>query len=195
VALKEIDSQVDRLKAQGAKKIIVAGHSMGTPMALAYAARRDGLAGVIGLAPGHHPELMPAMYPDFFPKQLTNAKEAVAAGKGDERTAFQAAQCCTFYQTFWTTPRIYLDYFDSEGSGTMAGNAALVKEGIPVLMVYGEKDVIFKLLSDAKESYSDYVPSRLKPNPLHKRIIIDSDHRSVPERASSQVIEWLKTLP
>lgn len=103
-AMEEIDAQIARLRSHGAKKIVIAGHSMGTPMALAYAARRDGLSGVIGLAPGHHPELQPAMYPDFFPKQITKARQALAAGEGDVQTNFTAAQCCVFYQSFWTTP-------------------------------------------------------------------------------------------
>jgi len=194
-AMNEIDAQIGNLKAQGASKIVVAGHSMGTPMALAYAARRDGLAGVIGLAPGHHPELQPAMYPDFFPKQVAKAKAAIAAGQGDSRTTFAAAQCCVFYQDFTTTPRIYLSYFDPEGPGTMAGNAANVRMGIPVLLVFGKRDVIFKLLDDAKQSYSDYVLSRLPPNSVHRKILLDADHVQVPGQSVREVLQWLGELP
>lgn len=194
-AMREIDGQVEKLRALGAKKMVIAGHSMGTPMALAYAARRDGVAGVIGLAPGHHPELQPAMYPEFFPKQVAKAKEAIAAGKGDEQTRFTAAQCCVFYQDFWTTPRIYLSYFDPDGPGTMAGNAAKVKAGVPVLFVFGKRDVIFKLLEDVKQSYADYVPGRLPANPLHRRVILDADHGQVPGQSIRDVLQWLKDLP
>ena len=194
-AMLEIDAQVEKLKAQGAKKIVIAGHSMGTPMALGYAARRNTVNGVIGLAPGHHPELMPLMYPDFYPKQIAKAKEAVAAGQGDQKTTFEAAQCCTFYQSFWTTPRIYLSYFDPDGPGTMAGNVKMIKRSIPVLMIYGNKDVIFELVSRANESYSEYVLTRVQPNPMNKRIIIDSDHAQVPALATQEVIAWLKSLP
>lgn len=194
-AMEEIDAHVKKLKAEGARKIVVAGHSMGTPMALAYAARREGVAGVIGLAPGHHPELQPGMYPDFFPKQVARAREAIAAGSGGGQTKFTAAQCCVFYQDFWTTPLIYLSYFDPDGPGTMAGNASKVKAGVPVLLVFGKKDVIFKLLDDVKQSYADYVPSRLPPNPLHRRIIIDADHVQVPGQSIREVLQWLKDLP
>ncbi len=194
-AMTEIDAQVEKLKAQGASKIVIAGHSMGTPMALAYAARRDGLAGVIGLAPGHHPELQPAMYPDFFPKQVAKAKAAIAAGQGDARITFTAAQCCVFYQDFSTTPRIYLSYFDPDGPGTMSGNATSVRLGVPVLLVFGKRDIIFKLLDDVKQSYSDYVLTRLAPNPRHKRIILDADHVQVPGQSVSEVVQWLRELP
>ncbi len=194
-AMEEIDAQIARLRSEGARKIVIAGHSMGTPMALAYAARRDGLSGVIGLAPGHHPELQPAMYPDFYPEQIAKTRQALAAGEGDVQTNFTAAQCCVFYQTFRTTPRIYLSYFDPDGPGTMAGNAANVKTGTPVLLVFGKRDVIFKLLNDAGQSYADYVPSRLPPNPLHRRVIIDADHVQVPALAIEEVVRWLKELP
>ncbi len=194
-AFGEIDGLVAKLKAEGARTIVVGGHSMATPMALAYAGRRDGLAGVLGLAPGHHPELQPAMYPDVIPKQISKAKDAIAAGKGDVATTFTAAQCCVYYQDFTTTPRNYLSYFDPDGPGTMSGAASGLKTGVPVLLVYGKRDIIFKLLSDVNQSYSDYVSSRLPPNPLHRRVTVDADHVQVPAQSVQAVIQWLKELP
>ena len=55
-AMAEIDTAVDRLKEAGATRIVVVGHSLGGNAAIGYAARRQGLAAVVALAPGHLPE-------------------------------------------------------------------------------------------------------------------------------------------
>jgi dienelactone hydrolase len=54
--MEEIDRAVARLKSQGAKKIVVAGQSFGANAAIGYGARRDGLAAIMAIAPGHVPE-------------------------------------------------------------------------------------------------------------------------------------------
>jgi pimeloyl-ACP methyl ester carboxylesterase len=194
-ALREIDTQVARLKAQGASRIVVAGHSMGTPMALAYAAERGGVAGVIGLAPGFHAEFGAVLWPEFLPADVARAKAAVAAGKGDDRTAFKAAQCCFFVREFTTTSRIYLSYFDPQGPATMAHSARRLQREIPVLLVFGKHDFIFTLFAQAKLPYYDHVWSRLPPNSRHRRVTVDADHGSVPSRAVPEVIGWLRALP
>jgi pimeloyl-ACP methyl ester carboxylesterase len=194
-AMQEIDAQVAKLKAQGASRIVIAGHSMGTPMALAYAAERSGLSGVIGLAPGFHPEFGAVLFPESLPAQVAKAKAAIAAGKGDERTTFTAAQCCFFLRDFSTTPNIYLSYFDPKGPATMARSASRLRDGVPVLLVYGKHDFIFTLFAQAGLPYFDHVWWRLPPNARHQRIIVDADHGSVPSRAVAEVIAWLRTIP
>lgn len=193
-AMAEIDGQVAKLKAEGVKKVVIAGHSMGAAMALSYAAERDGVAGVIGLAPGHHPELWPAMFPDFFPAQVRKAKAALAAGKGDERTTFLGVQCCVFYQEFSTTPSTYLSYFDPDGPATMASSASRLHADVPVLLVYGKMDPIFALFADVQQSYADHVWRRSPANPHHRRTIVDGDHDDVPSVARHAVLDWLTSL-
>ena len=51
--LKEMDAAVDKLKAAGATRVVVGGHSIGANVALGYAANRKGLAGLIVLGAGH----------------------------------------------------------------------------------------------------------------------------------------------
>lgn len=194
-AMQEIDTQVAKLKAQGASRIVIAGHSMGTPMALAYAAQRRGLSGIIGLAPGFHPEFGAVLFPEAFPAQLVKAKAAIAAGKGDERMTFTAAQCCFFLRDFWTTPHIYLSYFDPKGPATMVRSTRRLEKGVPVLLVYGKHDFIFTLFAQVGLPYFDHVWSRLPPNPRHRRVVVDAEHGAVPTRAVPEVIGWLRALP
>lgn len=52
-AMAEIDAHVKSLRGKGATKI--AGHSMGCPAAMSYAARHGGVDALALLAPGHVP--------------------------------------------------------------------------------------------------------------------------------------------
>jgi esterase/lipase len=56
-ALKEIEQQVNDLRAKGAKRIVVAGQSMGANAAVAYASSGFALDALVILSPGHFPEL------------------------------------------------------------------------------------------------------------------------------------------
>ncbi len=55
-ALREIDDEVAKLKEQGARTIVIAGHSFGANAAFAYAASGREISGLIALGPGHTPE-------------------------------------------------------------------------------------------------------------------------------------------
>jgi len=55
-ALKEIEQEVQQLRAKGAKRVVVAGQSMGSNAAVAYASSGFDLDGLVVLSPGHFPE-------------------------------------------------------------------------------------------------------------------------------------------
>src|SRR5690242_16302433 len=57
-SLGQIDNLVAGLRARGANRIVLVGHSLGANVALAYAVTRGGLAGLVMAAPGHRPERM-----------------------------------------------------------------------------------------------------------------------------------------
>ena len=56
-ALKEIEQQIRHLRANGARRVVVAGQSMGANAAVAYASSGFALDGLVILSPGHFPEL------------------------------------------------------------------------------------------------------------------------------------------
>ena len=58
-AMAEIDAAVAGLKAKGASRIVVIGHSLGANAAIGYAARHPELAGIARSRPGHLPEAEP----------------------------------------------------------------------------------------------------------------------------------------
>src|SRR5436190_15875759 len=54
----ELDAEIGRLEARGAKRVFVIGHSLGAAFALEYAAHAPApvVAGIVAIAPGHRPE-------------------------------------------------------------------------------------------------------------------------------------------
>lgn len=191
-AMKEIDAAVEKLKVGGTKKLVIAGHSLGANAALRYGATRSGLAGLIGLAPAWHPPTA-----NSFPhvkKDVDRSREMVAAGKGDEKDYFTGNNCCPLFSArFPATPRIYLSYYDPDGNALMPRNAAAVKA--PVLWILGKDDGLFQVYSADGIDYENFVYEKLPQNPFNRKVIISSDHAGTPEKAASEVVKWLKSLP
>jgi pimeloyl-ACP methyl ester carboxylesterase len=122
--MEEMDRHVATLRSRGATRIVLMGHSLGCPAALAYAVRKPDVDAVVLLAPGH----IPRGYYEFAnltpcARASTKARTMVAAGKGDERAAFN-----DIYQgrslTVRLTARDYLSYFDPLSDAEMGVSAA-----------------------------------------------------------------------
>lgn len=89
-AMTEIAAHVKKLRDSGATKIVLAGHSMGCPAALRYAARHgDDIDALVLQAPGHVPYCCynaPSL--KLVRDSIDEARALVAAGKGDTRKDF-----------------------------------------------------------------------------------------------------------
>ena len=181
-SMAEIDEHVARLKSDGAKRIVVAGHSIGANAALGYAARRDGIAGVVLLAFGHVPgndRFAAKLY-----KSAAKAKAMIDAGKGEERAVFRdfggnndsaSASANDLYS-----------WFDSSGPATIDNNAPNVKPETPILCVDGAKD---------RNKRCSYIMLAVPANDLTRHVTVDATHRGTPSASSDAVIAWLRTLP
>ncbi len=182
-AMIEIDAAVAGLKARGATKIVVAGHSLGANAAIGYAARREGLFAVIALAPGHAPESWALRLRTS--DAVAKAKELVASGQGDVAISFpDLAQGIPF--SVRTTPAIYLSLFDPEGPAPMPKNAAAMRP-VPLLWVVGVADPIFFF-------GRDYAFEPGNKHPKSKYLVIAGLHLTTPFQTRGAVIEWLKSL-
>ena len=83
--LAELDLPIARLTATGARAIVIAGMSQGGIGALAFGARRSGLARIIALAPAGAPERM-VSFPQIA-QSVAKALAMVVAGRGEQRAA------------------------------------------------------------------------------------------------------------
>lgn len=179
-ALAEIESAVRVLRKEGARRIIIAGHSFGANASIAYASSGRELDGVIAIAPGHAPDLQ------NFNASVAKARQMIANGKADETASFDDKNQGR-NRTISTTAKIYLSYFDPDGLGIMPKNAAAIPKPVPFLWVVGTHDLMYR-------QGENYVFNKVPKHPRNTYLVVDADHSGTPEVAASQIIEWIMSL-
>lgn len=183
-SMAEIDAAVAKLKRQGATRIVVAGHSMGANAALGYAARREGVVGVVAIAPGHDP----AHY--GFQKNVNHdyrrAKAMVDKGQGDAYGRFADTNLGK-RSTVRMKANIYLDWFDPTGPAAMRANTEKLKPGTALLCVYGKGD---RLRLFGRPAAFDAAP----PNSKNVYLEVSGGHMQTPGIAADKIVDWIKAL-
>lgn len=183
-SMLEIDEVVNVLKSKGAKKIIIGGHSMGANAAAGYGSTRDGLAGILTIAPGHIPEVNG--YQKRIDHDWQRAQAMVDAGKGKEVAEFkdrnQGSQ-----SEIEVKAEVYLSWFDPEGSAVMPDNVSALKPNTPLMWVVGTDDRMF-------ERGEEYAFSEAPEHPKNSYTVVDGGHRDTPVIAKEQILKWLKSL-
>lgn len=181
-AIAQIDFAVDVLKANGAKRIIIAGHSLGANAALAYGAHHPGLLGVIAIAPGHTPELPDARA--HMADKLEEAKAKLAAGQGNDDLTFTDINQGRI-KSITTSVAIFVSYFDPDGLANMSANAA--HQSAPTLVVAGTQDRLTSL-------GQDYIFNRLPPDNSNRYLLVEADHLGTPTAAKGEIVEWVEGI-
>jgi esterase/lipase len=181
-ALKEIEQQVNDLRAKGAKRIVVAGQSMGANAAVAYASSGFPLDALVILSPGHFPELgMGKRLRD----SVERARSMVAANRGNELESFddlnQGKQ-----RSIKIAAATYVSYFDPDGLGAMTKNVRKIPQPIPVFMAIGTTDPFFT----ESRAVFDSAPA----HPASRYVALDTDHPSMPKVVGAELIKWLDSL-
>ena len=186
-AMGEIDAAVAGLRAKGATRILIIGHSLGANAAIGYAARHPDLVGVVALAPGHLPE-QDGMR-SFVADAVARAKKLIAAGQGNVPQDFpDMAQDIPLTTT--ATPFVYLSMFDPDGPAVIPRNAAIIGAAprpMPVLWVAGKLDPIDR-------RGPEYAFDAAAKNPKSKYIEVFAGHLTTPLVARGKVIDWINSL-
>jgi len=183
-SMLEIHDLVQALKNKGVTKIIVGGHSMGANAALGYAARYEGLSGVLAIAPGHVPEVRG--FQNKMDNDWQNAKKMVALGDGEQMTDFkdinQGKQSRKSIKA-----NIYLSWYSPSGAAVMPVNVTNLKSNTPLLWIIGEKD----LMNQRGEGYAY---SKAPSNEKNAYIVVKGGHGVTPIKGKSEILKWLKSL-
>lgn len=186
-AMTEIDGEVAKLKAKGAERIVIVGHSLGANAALGYAARHPELAGVVALAPGHLPEVDPLR--GYVSDAVAQAEALIAEGKGNVRRRFpDMAEGIPLTTT--ATPIVYLSMFDPNGPAVIPKNAAAIGASahpMPVLWVAGKLDPIDR-------RGPEYAYDAAAKNPKSRYIEVFAGHLTTPLVAHGKVVAWINSL-
>lgn len=180
--LREIDTAVAALRAAGARRIVVAGQSLGGLAALVYGAQHPELAGVVGLAPAGQPAAL--VRNRQVAQSLAQARQMLAAGQGAQRSSLtDANNGATF--TVFTTPAIFVSFLDPDGPANLGGVLSQVR--VPVIWVAGSLD--------RTQDQAQALFARIPANPLNRFVSVTSTHLGTPAAGADAVLEWLKTLP
>jgi len=186
-AMAEIDAAVANLKASGASRIVIIGHSLGANAAIGYAARHNDIAGVAALAPGHLPEV--GNMREFVGAAVAHAKTLIADGKGNVPQTFpDMAQGIPLTTT--ATPVVYLSWFDPDGPAVIPKNAQAIGAAarpVPLLWVAGKLDPI-----DSRGP--EYAFAAAAKNPKSKYVEVFAGHLTTPLAARQQVVDWINSL-
>jgi pimeloyl-ACP methyl ester carboxylesterase len=180
--LQAIDTAVAALRAAGARRIVVAGHSLGGNAAIAYGTSHPELAGIIALAPAAQPGQM-ARNPRVAPN-VAQARQMVAAGQGGQRASFTDTNNGQVF-TVVTTAAIFLSFLDPGGPADFP--AVLAQERVPIIWVAGS--------ADRTQDQAAALFGRLPANPLNKFVQVGATHLDTPNAGTGPVLEWLKALP
>jgi pimeloyl-ACP methyl ester carboxylesterase len=181
-AMREIDAAVAGLKAKGATRIVVIGHSLGANAAIGYAARRHGIAAVVAMSPGHLPET-PEMR-ERTADAIVKARALVAAGEKSRSLWPDRVQGIPTLAM--ASPAVYLSMFDPDGPAVIPRNAAALK-GVPLMWVVGRLDPIFA-------RGRDYAFSHAPKNPKSRYLEVAAGHLTAPMAARTEVVEWLESV-
>ncbi len=181
-ALDEIATAIAQLKAKGATRVVVAGHSMGANAALGYAARHDDMAGIVAIAPGHSPEL----FATKLGGSIAKAKTMVAEGKADETAQFDDLNQGKT-KPITCKAGVYASYFDPQGPAVMPVNAAAFKRPTPLLWVVGVGDPLYP-------RGEDYAFNKAPFHPDNRYLVVEGSHMDTPTIAADQIIEWIKGI-
>jgi pimeloyl-ACP methyl ester carboxylesterase len=182
----QIDGYVAQLKAQGARRIVVGGHSLGANIALGYAVTRGNVAGVVMLSPGHAPGFFYSKSAEFR-SALEKARALVEAGQGSQALSGPDDNQGRIF-TVSTTAQIYQSWMSPMGLASMPRQAPNLPSTIPVLVTMGKDE---RALANTQSQI--YQPAAKHS---YSRFIAESgDHQSAVDGAASDALAWIKGLP
>lgn len=179
-SMTEIDTAVAELKAKGATRIVVGGQSMGANAALGYGARRDGLAGIVAIAPGHVPE----EWSSKFGGDIGKARRLISDGKGAEMSTFSDVNQGESKQ-IKASANTYLSWYDPAGPAVMPTNTQALRA--PLLWIVGKDDPMY-------QKGESYAYARAPVFPKNTYVTIEANHMNAPIKGVSNIIMWLKSL-
>ncbi len=180
-AEKEIQSAFEALRSRGAKKVFVAGHSQGALFALHYAGKHP-VDGVIAIAPGG--SVSTPVFKRELGESVDRARRMISEGKSSEKTRFMDYEGSRGTNPVFTTPAVYLSWFEPDGAMSLLRAAKTVKAGIPVLYVGPTGDYPNLLKGKA------VIFGALPAHPLTKLYEPDSSHLDAPSAAREEILRW-----
>lgn len=182
-SLQRVNVEVESLRQQGFKKIVLGGQSFGANGALAYASVYSNVDALLLFAPGHNPDIDR----NRNPTKVNEAKALISLAQPDKLITFTDFNDGNRTKVFSTSPQAYLSYFDPDGLASMPKTATNQKKIIPVMVFMGRSDWV-------TQKGAWYFFNRLPKHPANKYVVSDAEHRQVPQASFPSAIQWVESL-
>lgn len=181
----QVEAAFDSLRAKGAAKLFVAGHSQGGLFAL-YFGDRHVFDGLISIAPGAN--VGSPVFKEKLGDMVEQARQLVAEGKGDDKARFADYEFSKGTYPITTTPRMYLDWFAPEGAMNEVIAIKNLNPRIPVLFIAPKGD--YPGLQKVKQQMFGLLPA----NPLTVLHEPDGNHGSAPAASADEIARWVTAV-
>lgn len=183
-AIGEVTRALEAMRAKGAKKLFVSGHSQGGIFALLYGGRHK-LDGVVAIVPGGTVDAN--VFRSNLGAHVARARQMVAEGRGAEKAEFADYEGSRGTNAVNTRASSYLGWFDPNGAFT-SNVFGQILSGVPVLYVTATRDYPGLLRFRAQNFGA--IPS----HPMKRMPEVDSDHLNAPAAAAPEVIKWVREV-
>lgn len=184
-AEEEVEAAAAQLRARGAKKVFVAGHSQGGLFAL-HLAVQQALDGVIAIAPGG--SAASPVFREALGASLAHARRLVAEGKGEEPERLMDYEGSRGSYPVVAVPSAYVTWFDPEGALDMRRAARAASPQVPILWIVPTRDY------PGLRKTTPGVFALLPRNPLSRLYQPDSDHLGAPAASAAEIVRWTKEV-
>ena len=182
---QEVETALAAMRGKGAQKVFVAGHSQGGLFALHFGDAHV-VDGIIAIAPGGN--VASPLVRNKLGDSVAQARQLIAAGKGEEKTRLQDFEFSKGTYPIVTTPKLYLDWFDPSGAMNEVKAAKTMNPATPVLYVAPTQD--YPGLRRIKQLMFGSLPA----NPLTKLYEPDASHVEAPTASIDEIVAWTSAV-
>jgi pimeloyl-ACP methyl ester carboxylesterase len=181
----EVESAMAALRAKGAQRVFVAGHSLGGLFAL-YFGGKHAVDGIIAIAPGGN--TASPIYQEKVGDSVARARKLVAEGKGQEKVALSDFEGSRGTYTIVVTPATYLSWFSPDGAMNETAAVRNMNPDVPVLFIVPTNE--YPGLLKVKQEMFDALPR----NPRTKLYEPNSNHLNAPSASADAIAEWMAAV-
>ncbi|HCY14692.1 MAG: hypothetical protein A2Z93_03295 [Curvibacter sp. GWA2_64_110] len=184
-AVAEVDAALQAMHAQGARKLFIAGHSLGGLFTF-YLGSQLKVDGLIAIAPGGSPAS--TVYRDKLGGTLQEARRLVAEGKGNDKVQLLDYEGSRGTYPIITPPVAYVDWFDPAGALNQTAALERLDPATPVLLVVPTRD--YPALLRLKQATVAALPR----HPQTRLYEPDASHLEAPAAAAPEIIRWIQAV-
>ncbi|CDM24949.1 alpha/beta fold hydrolase [Castellaniella defragrans] len=184
-AEREVAAALDALRARGAQKLFVGGHSQGGHFAL-YLGGRLPVDGVIAIAPGGNSNSPQAR--EQVSEAVALARKRVGEGRGETRTRLVDYEGARGAYPVAVAPAVYLDWFAPDGPLNRVKPEHALSPAVPVLFIVPTRD--YPGLLKARQQRFAALP----PNPRTELYQPEASHTGAPSASIDRIAEWMAAV-